>query len=180
MNLLIKIQDGKPIDHPIAEENLRFFYPDLDIENPPDGYAKFVRKPYPELEKFQKLESIEYVPDPDYWPSNIPVYTDKFNIRELTEEEMIELANQEAKLINKQMEIYSNAPYPAPDDGNLYIWSGTSNQWVLKPYNFDSVFSEYYQKIKEFGLSEIPPEQFDNIDADKKQQLQQIIDKLNY
>lgn len=180
MNLLIKIQDGKPIDHPIAEENLRFFYPDLDIENPPDGYAKFIRKPYPQLERFQKLESIEYVPDPDYWPSNIPVYTDKFNIRELTEEEMFDLAIEETRLINKQTEIHANAPYPAPDDGNLYIWSGTSNQWILRPLNFDSVVSEYMEKIKELGLTGMTPEELENIDADKKQQLQQIVDKLNY
>lgn len=179
MNLLIKIQNGEPIDHPIAEENLRFFFPDLDIENPPDGYAKFIRKPYPKLNEFEKLESIEYVIDMDHWPSNIPVYTDKYNTRTMTDEEMIIMADEHTKAMNREMQVLSNAPYPAPDDGNLYVWSGSSNSWILKPDNFDEIFSRFLNKMKELGFSGLTPEQLNNIDPEKKQQLQQIINELN-
>jgi hypothetical protein len=179
MNLFIKLENGEPINHPILEENLKLYYSDLDIENPPEGYAKFIRKPFPVLNNFEIIESIEYVIDQDYWPSNIPVYTDKYNIRSLTDEEMIQIADDQTKQMNEGMRIYSNAPYPAPDDGNLYVWSGSSSSWILKPENFDEMVNRFIEKMKELNLFGLTPEQLNNIEPDKKIQLQQIVDELN-
>lgn len=179
MNLLIKVENGKPVNNPISEENLRFFIPNLDIENPPDGYARFIRKPPPELTPFQKIESVEYALDPDFWPSNISVYTDKYNIREFTDEEMIEATAASVRQLNEKIRINSNAPYPAPDDGNLYIWSQSSNSWHIMPSNFDDIMNRFTKKLQELGLAGMTAEQLQNIDEDKKQQLQQIADEIN-
>lgn len=180
MNFLIKIENGKPVNDPILEENLRFFYPDLDVNNPPEGYAKFVRKPYPELKPFQTIESTEYVIDIKLTvESKTTVWTDKYNIGTLSELEIISIANAEIQDANERMRKQFNAPYPAPKDGNLYVWASKSNKWVIMPDNFNEVVSKFTKKINELGLEKFTPNELHNIDMDKKQQLQQIINEIN-
>lgn len=193
-NLLIQIKNGVTFEHPMTEESLRFFIHNLDINNPPEGYARFIRKPYPELPPHQQLESVEYVLDSELSEElKTPVWTDKFNIRELSEEEIIELTIQNTRASkeiielniqntrasNERMREVTNAPYSAPDDGNLYIWSVSSNTWILMPENFNELVSEFTKKMNELGLSEISLEQLDSIEEDKLVQLQSIIDKIN-
>lgn len=178
-NLFIQIKNDIAFEHPITEENLRYFYPDLDIDNPPEGYAKFIRKSCPELSPIQILESTEYVIDPDFWPSNIPVYTDKYNIRELTEEELIELANEFTQVSNEKMQKDSNAPYPAPEDGNLYVWSSQLNEWISKPDNFDEVVSKFTEELTKLGLIDLTPDELQKVDSEKLKILQKIIDEIN-
>lgn len=180
MNLVIEIKDGKTVNHPIAEENLRAIIPDLDINNPPPGYARFIRKPHPELLPLQTLESVEYIIDPLLSEQfNTTVWTDKYNIKELSDEDIIELAIQETRSANERMRESMGAPYSAPDDGNLYIWSVSSNTWILMPENFNELVSEFTKKMNELGLSEISLEQLDSLEEDKLVQLQSIIDKIN-
>lgn len=45
MNYLIKIVDGKPVDHPIPEDNFRRAFPNIDPNDPAPDFAKFVRVP---------------------------------------------------------------------------------------------------------------------------------------
>lgn len=180
MELLIKVENGKTVDHPIAKENLIYFYPDLDVNNPPEGYAKFVRKSYPELSLIQSLESTEYVIDSELSEqSNTVVWTDKYNIRELTQEEISDLAAQEIRASNERMKVSMNASYSAPDDGNLYIWSASTNSWVLMPENFNEVVAEFTQKMNELGISGLKPDELETLDDNSKQQLQDIFDKIN-
>lgn len=180
MNFLIKIVDGKTVNHPISEDNLRAFYPNLDINDPPDGYARFVRKEYPELSGFESVESVEYVIDPDL--TNLygtTVWTDKYNIKTLTREELAELADQAARDMNERMMKDSGAPFPAPDDGRLYVWVSSTQSWVEKPANFDDVVSRFANKLYELGLAGLTPEQLSDIDPVKRAELEAIIDELN-
>lgn len=180
MNLVIEIKDGKTVNHPIAEENLRILIPDLDINNPPPGFARFVRKPYPEVSPQQKLESIEYVLNPDLTEElKTPVWTDKYNIRDLTEEELIDMAAEEVRAQNEKMQLDMGAPYPPPDDGNLYVWSSGLNQWIVKPDNFDEVVNRFASELAELDLLGLTPAELENIDEDKKARLQQIVDEIN-
>jgi len=180
MNLLIEINNGKTINHPIAEENLRYFYPDLDINNPPEGYAKFVRKDCPELTPLEKLESTEYVLDDVLTQeSGTTVWTDKYNVREMSVEEIAEMLQEEIRTSNEKMKEGMGAPYSAPDDGYLYIWSVSSNTWVLMPENFNEVVAEFTQKMNEMNLSGLSPEELETLDDNSKQQLQQIVNKIN-
>lgn len=168
------------VDHPIAEENLRYFFPELDINNPPEGYARFIRKPCPELSPIQKLQSNEYIVDTDLSSElKTTVWTDNYIIRELNEEELIELASSDVRASNERMKIEQKAPYPAPDDGNLYVWSESSNTWVIMPENFNEVITKFTKKLNELGLSNVPFEELKNIDEDKKQQLQEIVNEIN-
>lgn len=180
MNLVIQITDGKTVNHPIAEENLRVLIPDLDINNPPPGYARFVRKPCPELSMYQRLDPVEYVLDLDLSEElKTPVWTDKYNIRDLTEEELIEIAADSVRTQNEKMQMDLGAPSSAPDDGNLYIWSEPLSKWILLPDNFDQVVKEFTKKVNELGLSNITPEDYVKLSDDKKQTLQEIVNKID-
>lgn len=179
MNLIIKIEDGKPVNHPIAEDNLKVLIPDLDVNHPPEGFAKFVRKPWPDLYGHQIVESVEYIIDPELSKLFVTtVWTDQYHVRELTQEEIVAQAQAQVQAINNQTQQDLNAPYPAPNDGNLYIWINSLNTWLIKPPNFDRVMEKFKNKLIELGLSNMPPESLDFIDEDKKQELQPILDEL--
>jgi hypothetical protein len=179
MNFLIKIENGIPVNHPVSEENLRLFFSDLDINNPPEGWARFIRAPYPELSLGETIEKTTYELSNSLTVENgTKTYTDIHHIKPISDEELILMAMDAVKNFNQSMQIYSNAPYPAPDDGEFYVWSISSNSWVKKPSNFEEVVHKYYEKLKQFGLIDMSLEQIDNLEQDKKTQLQEIIDEL--
>lgn len=180
MNLLIKIENGKTVNHPIAEDNLRYFYPDLDVDHPPEGYARFVRKELPHLDMFQKIDSITYVIDEDLSKQyGTKVWTDKYNVEELSDEEMRQVMAEIVRTANKNMEKTMNAPYPAPDDGEFYVWSETSDMWIKMPDNFAVVINKFYEKIKEFGLEGVTPENLEEVEGPQRLELEKIIAELN-
>jgi len=180
MNLFIQIENGDPKDHPISEENLRYFFPDLDINNPPEGFARFVRQQPRPLEPFEKVEYVQYVLDEELSAEhNTPVWTDKFAYRELTEEEMVIMADAETAAMNKKIQEAMGAPYPAPEDGNLYIWSPFVNKWVLKPEEFDALMCKFVAKLKEMSLSELTPEEIETMHPREKEAFQTIVEEIN-
>ena len=48
IELVIKIVNGEPYEHPIIRENFEQAWPDLDFDNLPPEFARFVRVPCPE------------------------------------------------------------------------------------------------------------------------------------
>jgi hypothetical protein len=179
MNFLIKIENGKPINHPIAEENLKVFYPDLNVNNPPQGYARFVRKPLPEIGLYQTISSSQYdIDDVLSKEYNTTVWTDYYEVKSLSEEQLLEIAIKNVRDFNENMRKTMNAPYAAPDDGNYYIWSVSSNKWVLKPDNFEELATKFYEKMKELNLLDIKPEDFDKIDKQKLIELENIFSQF--
>ena len=78
--LYIRIENGKPVDHPIAGWNLRMFYPDLNPENPPKGFERFTRMEAPELGEYDVMVGVEYAKSNYGWQ-------DKYIIREMTDRE---------------------------------------------------------------------------------------------
>lgn len=130
LNLFIQIQNSKPVNHPIEESNLRHFIPNLDINSPPEGFARFVRKPMPDLPSDMKLDCINYVYDNDLSKElNTPTYTDEYVFRKYTKEEREELIDEFKKLRPEQKDwIYDETtgmlipPVPKPNDGKDYLW----------------------------------------------------------
>ena len=43
MNLYIRIKDGVPFEHPILEDNFKEAFPNIDVNNLPPEFAKFIR-----------------------------------------------------------------------------------------------------------------------------------------
>jgi hypothetical protein len=180
MNLIIKIENGKPVNHPLHEDNMKFFYPDLDVDNPPEGYARFVRKLPPELDPMQRLGSSSYVIDEELTDQyGTTVWTDQYEIIEVTDEELIQEAQETTRRLNEKMATDVNAPVPPPDDGNLYVWSSITNSWLVKPDNFDNIVNNLANKLYELGVAGMTPEEIQNLEPEKRQAVQEIIDEIN-
>jgi hypothetical protein len=131
MNLYIKVKDNKPFEHPISEENLRYFFPDISPQNIPEGYAIFCRLPQPVLLPYEVLDGCEYMfKDGKYW--------DCWKIRPMTLQEKNQ-AIQEALMYppfpswSFSEESYDwIPPVPRPTDGNEYRWNEETLSWKLR------------------------------------------------
>jgi len=80
MELFIKIVDGQPFEHPILGDNFRQAFPDIDTENLPSNFAKFVRIERPTVTALQIVEGPEY-----QWIDG--VVKDVWTVREMNETE---------------------------------------------------------------------------------------------
>jgi hypothetical protein len=60
MKLFIKVKDGEPFEHPIFEENLVQAFPDIDTEKLPPEFARFIRVPQPQTNRFEVYEGVTY------------------------------------------------------------------------------------------------------------------------
>lgn len=132
MNLFIKVEDGKPVNHPATEENLRMFFEDFDPENPPAPFEKFTRRQPDKLPtKWQKLVRLPYQKIDGVW-------TDVFSIIDFTEAE-IEIWKYE----HRKQFVFSDTwewndekgewipPVPYPNDGKEYHWDNVKKDWLL-------------------------------------------------
>lgn len=86
MKLFIQVRDGQPWQHPILPENLLQAFPGFDLDNPPAGFAPFIRVPQPgsDLLPVGDLQVVEcsYQLDVDGI-----TYKDTWSVREMTFEE---------------------------------------------------------------------------------------------
>lgn len=133
MNLYIKILDGQPVEHPVTEENLLMAFPDFDINNLPDGWAKFNRLECKVFRgTFQKLLN-NYVLNEDG-----VTWQDNWYVEDMTDDEKANLIakTQSAGCPHPSWTLDTttliwSAPIPYPDDGKQYVWDDTSETWIL-------------------------------------------------
>lgn len=78
--LYIRVMDGKTVLHPVAGWNLRMFFPDVSPDNPPAGFERFTRIPYPELGPFEVFVETVYEKTNYGWQ-------DCHIVRQMTDEE---------------------------------------------------------------------------------------------
>jgi hypothetical protein len=133
MNLYIQIENGKPINHPIMEDNLKQAFPEMDLNNLPETFARFERIISPEVGVYEVSEGITYE-----WVDGI--VKDVHHIRAMTLEERT--AKQDAAkdewqqqggfaswIFNEEM-CYFEPPIPYPADGKIYVWAESTTSWV--------------------------------------------------
>jgi len=133
MELFIRIKDDAPFEHPILGENFRQAFPDVDTENLPAEFARFVRVQAPQLGVYEKNQTVSYqLVD--------GVYTDVFTCEQMTVQEIA--AKQQAVkdswasnngfaswTFNEQTCSFE-APTPKPQDDKLYTWNEETLTWV--------------------------------------------------
>jgi hypothetical protein len=133
MKLYIEIENGLPINHPAFEDNLLQAFGEI-----PAHWEAFVRVERPILAVYQALNTQE----PEYLLVD-GVWTDVWSIRDMTTDE-IDSKQQKVKdswasLPNRENftawvfdEVTCSyiPPVSRPDDGKLYRWDGTVNNWV--------------------------------------------------
>ena len=92
MNLLIKMDSGQPVDHPIMEENARQAWPDVDFDNLPSWLSRFRRVAQPSLEEmpvgiFQRAKCT-------YVIASDSVVEDSWSVEDMTAEEQHRLSGR--------------------------------------------------------------------------------------
>ena len=130
MELYIRIIDGQPFEHPILGDNFREAFPDIDVHNLPQEFAKFERVPCPEKAKPFEKDVVTYE-----WVDG--VVKDVWSVRPMTEEEKLEkivYLNYGAQqflqaMINRANEKIANT---TGEEQQLWQdWLDKLNAWVL-------------------------------------------------
>ena len=129
MSYFIRIKNNEAFEHPIAEDNFKQAFPDIDIDNLPDEFARFVRVALPTLGPYEVLENSTYE-----WDGNI--MKDVHQIRDMTEEEKAtKLAEAYSDLpegwtLNEETLQRSFTPPEKPDNSEDWIFDFAQNAWV--------------------------------------------------
>lgn len=130
---IIKMQDGKPSEHPMILENFVQCFPEIDLANLPSTFAYFEKNSMPILGPYQELHSII----PDYIVREDGIVEERWVIREYSSEErarLIELRRAEIHpagwIFNEETCSYET-PIPYPDDGQRYVWDDATENWVV-------------------------------------------------
>lgn len=132
MELFIQVRNGMPFEHPIFGDNFRQAFPNIDTDNLPESFAKFVRVSKPEIGVYEIYEGVTYE-----WLDG--VVTDVHHVRSMTTEEIATKQKQVKEAWGQNgypswvfdEEICAfKAPIPYPTDGNLYRWDEPTVSWV--------------------------------------------------
>lgn len=130
MQLLIKVENNQPVNHPILFENFLMINPDADYDNLPEGYVKFIRVPRPFVGPFQTtLEQPVYI-----W--NNGVVTDDWGVRDMTLDEKAAciantlLCRPYPSWTFIEEELRFEPPVPVPQDGKIYNWDEDTLSWI--------------------------------------------------
>ena len=129
MELYIQIKDGVPFEHPIFGDNFRQAFPDIDTENLPPEFARFVRVAAPTIGLFEVCAECVYeLVD--------GVYTDVHHVRAMTaEEKAAKIAEARASLrpnwtLNEETLQHIQPPRPTVRGEYPYKFDLKTNQWV--------------------------------------------------
>lgn len=133
MELFIRIQDSQPFEHPIFGDNFRQAFPDVDTNNLPPEFARFVRVEAPVLGVYEKNQTVSYqLVD--------GVYTDVFSCEQMTAEEIatkqqttkdLWAANDGfASWTFNETTCMFDPPIPYPTNGKRYRWDEPALVWV--------------------------------------------------
>lgn len=131
--LIIRIQNGQPVDHPILLENFQQAFPDIDVNNLPSDFAIFERVSAPALGVYEKNQYCRYeLVD--------GVYKDVWYCEQLTDQEKIDKqnlvkqlwasANGPSSWIFNETTCQYDPPIQYPNDGKNYNWDETVVNWV--------------------------------------------------
>ena len=129
MELYIQIKDGKAFEHPILGDNFLQAFPNIDTDNLPPEFAKFVRVAAPSVGTFEVyVDTVYELVD--------GVYTDVHNVRPMTaEEKATKIEQARANLrpnwtLNEETLQPSPPPRPTVKGAYPYKFDRETNQWV--------------------------------------------------
>lgn len=133
MELVIRLKNGQPVDHPILVSNLLQAFPDTDLSNLPNNdFARFERVEKREIGPYEIYESSNYE-----WSGNI--VKDVHNIRQMTSQEKLDKQNLIKQMwadnpgwaswiFDEETAVFK-PPVPYPSDGNPYMWDEAILSW---------------------------------------------------
>lgn len=132
MDLFIQIQEGKPYEHPIVGDNFRQAFPDIDTNNLPKSFARFVRIDPPVVGVYEIYEGVTYE-----WSGDS--VTDAHHVRAMTAQEKTAKQNKVkadwaehgyASWIFDEAACAFKSPVPYPTDNKIYRWDEEAASWT--------------------------------------------------
>lgn len=132
MELFIQIRNGQPVEHPISGDNFQQAFPNIDTNNLPESFARFVRVETPIVGVYEVHEGVTYE-----WQEGL--VTDVHHIRSMTAEEMTAKQNAVkadwavsgfASWVFDEATCGFKSPVAYPTDGKAYNWDEASTSWV--------------------------------------------------
>lgn len=132
MELFIQIRNNQAFEHPILGANFREAFPNVDTNNLPESFARFVRVAAPIIGVYEVYEGVTYE-----WQEGL--MTDVHHTRAMTAEEItakqdavkaLWAENGYASWVFDEAICDFKAPSPYPTDGNHYSWDENSLAWV--------------------------------------------------
>jgi hypothetical protein len=135
LELYIQIRDGQPFEHPIFADNFREAFPDVDTENLPDTFAKFIRVDAPVPDTYEVYEGVTYE-----WIDG--VVKDVHSVRPMTDEERAEKTAELEATANQikldRIAIINDTLTTETDETAQTLWLDclTAHEaWVLESVN---------------------------------------------
>jgi len=135
LELYIQIRDGQPFEHPIFADNFRQAFPDVDTENLPDTFAKFIRVEAPVPDTYEVYEGVTY-----QWVDG--VVKDVHSVRAMTDEERAEKTAELEAAANQlnltRMERCQTTADETEDATQKQLWLdclAAHQAWVLESVN---------------------------------------------
>jgi hypothetical protein len=130
MRLFIQLSDGQPIGHPITESNMRYSFPNVNLENLPSDFCSFERVPKPSIGIYEVYDGLRY-------EMIDGVVKDVHIVRPMTDEERadkIEKSKQvkpfNSWIFNEETCAY-DAPIPKPEGSERYKWNEDNQSWYV-------------------------------------------------
>jgi hypothetical protein len=132
MELFIQIRNGQPFEHPIFGDNFQQAFPNIDTDNLPESFARFVRIEAPVAGVYEVYEGVTY----EWQDGSV---TDVHHVRAMTAGEIT--AKQDAVKASWAETGFSSwvfdenicafkAPTTYPTDGKMYRWDEDTTSWV--------------------------------------------------
>ena len=133
MELFIQIRNGQPFEHPIFGDNFRQAFPNIDTNDLPESFARFVRVAPPAVGVYEVYEGVTYE-----WQGGL--VTDVHHVRPMTQEEKIDLQERTkqawlagpnfASWVFDETLCSYLSPVPYPNDGKFYRWDEPTVSWI--------------------------------------------------
>ena len=132
MELFIQIRNGQPFEHPIFGDNFQQAFPNIDTDNLPESFARFLRIEAPVAGVYEVYEGVTY----EWQDGSV---TDVHHVRAMTAGEIT--AKQDAvkaswaetgfsSWVFDENRCVFNAPVTYPTDGKMYQWDEDTTSWV--------------------------------------------------
>lgn len=133
MSLYIRIKNGGPFEHPILEENLRQAFPDVDTNNLPANFARFIRVAPPAIGVYEVYEGCTYERQDDGSYMDVHATRAMTEIEKTYKQDGVKEQWAEkgyASWVFNETACAFESPITPPDDGKSYTWDEGSVSWV--------------------------------------------------
>jgi len=131
--LIIKVENGQAVDHPMILDNFQQAFPDLDVNNLPANFAVFERVQPPQLGPYEKNQTVRYElvgnVYKDVWYCDQMSDEEKLNKQNFVKQEWASANGPQSWIFNELTCSY-DPPISYPTDGKDYRWDETVVNWV--------------------------------------------------